>query len=53
MVDAMARRYSTLRDADVSLFPMALTSLGQLREHGVKLGLLTNGSTDKQWAKIR
>ena len=53
MVDAMARRYSTLRDAAVSLFPMALSVLGRLREHGVKLGLLTNGSTDKQWAKIR
>ena len=53
MVDAMARRYSTLRDAAISLFPMALSVLGRLREHGVKLGLLTNGSTDKQWAKIR
>ena len=53
MVDAMARRYSTLRDDAVSLFPKALSGLGRLREHGVKLGLLTNGSTDKQWAKIR
>ena len=53
MVDAIARRYSTLRDAAISLFPMALSVLGRLREHGVKLGLLTNGSTDKQWAKIR
>ena len=53
MVDAMARRYTNLRDEAVSLFPMALTSLGELREQGVKLGLLTNGSTDKQWAKIR
>ena len=53
MVDAMARRYATLRDEAVSLLPMALSVLGRLREHGVKLGLLTNGSTDKQWAKIR
>ncbi len=53
MVDAMARRYATLRDEAVSLLPMALSVLGRLREHGLKLGLLTNGSTDKQWAKIR
>ena len=49
----MARRYATLRDEAVSLFPKALSVLGRLREHGVKLGLLANGSTDKQWAKIR
>ena len=53
MVDAMARRYATLRDEAVPLFPKALSVLGRLREHGVKLGLLANGSTDKQWAKIR
>ena len=48
MVDAMARRYATLRDEAVSLLPMALSVLGRLREHGVKLRLLTNGSNDKQ-----
>ena len=52
-VDAMALRYTALRDEAVALFPGALAALERLRKRGILLGLLTNGSTEKQWGKIR
>ena len=52
LIDAMARRYTALRDGAVTPFRGAITALERLRGNGVKLGLLTNGSTEKQWAKI-
>ena len=51
--DAMARRYTAPRDEAVAPFPGALEALGRLRSSGSKLALLTNGSSEKQWAKIR
>ena len=51
-VDAMAQRYTALRDEAVKLFQGALTALERLRESGIQLALLTNGSADKQWGKI-
>ena len=52
-VDAMAKRYTALRDEAVKPFQGALAALERLRESGVRLALLTNGSSEKQWAKIR
>lgn len=51
--DAMAERYTALRDEAVTPFPGALSALERLRESGIQLALLTNGSTEKQWGKIR
>ena len=53
LVDAMARRYTVLRDEAVTPFRGALAALERLRGNGVRLALLTNGSTEKQWGKIR
>ncbi len=53
LVDAMARRYTLLRDQAVRPFPNALATLERLREAGIRLALLTNGSAKTQWEKIR
>ena len=53
VVDALARRYTALRDEAVTPFQGALAALERLRESGIQLALLTNGSTEKQWGKIR
>lgn len=53
LIDAMARRYTVLRDEAVTPFRGALAALERLRGSGFKLALLTNGSTEKQWGKIR
>ena len=53
LIDTMARRYTVLRDEAVTPFRGALAALERLRGSGVKLALLTNGSSEKQWAKIR
>ena len=52
-VDAMAKRYTALRDEAVKPFPGAVAALERLRESGNRLALLTNGSSEKQWGKIR
>ena len=52
LVDAMARRYTVLRDEAVTPFRGALGALERLRGSGIQLALLTNGSTEKQWGKI-
>lgn len=53
VVDAMARRYTTLRDDAVKPFQGALAALERFRESSIQLALLTNGSSEKQWGKIR
>ena len=53
LLEAMARRYTALRDEAVVPFRGALAALERLRGSGAKLALLTNGSTEKQWGKIR
>ena len=53
LIDAMARRYTVLRDEAVTPFRGAMAVLERLRGSGTKLALLTNGSTEKQWGKIR
>jgi putative hydrolase of the HAD superfamily len=44
--------YALRRDEDVQPFPGALDTLRRLREAGVRLALLTNGSAALQWRKI-
>ena len=53
VVDALARRYTALRDGAVKPFQGAVAALERLRGRGIQLALLTNGSSEKQWAKIR
>ena len=53
LVEAMARHYTGLRDEAVTPFRGALAALERLRGCGVRLALLTNGSTETQWGKIR
>lgn len=52
VVDAMAQRYTALRDDAVKPFQGAVAALERLRKSGIRLALLTNGSSEKQWAKI-
>ena len=49
---AIADSYHELRAERVTLFPGALSTLRELRSRGVRLGLVTNGSSDGQRAKI-
>jgi len=49
---AIADRYHDLRAERVTLFPGALSTLYELRARGIRLGLVTNGSSDGQRAKI-
>ena len=49
---AIAEAFAARRHARMSLFPDALRLLTALREHGVPLGLVTNGDAREQRAKI-
>ena len=49
---AIADVYHELRAERVTLFPGALSALRELRGRGIGLGLVTNGSSDGQRAKI-
>lgn len=49
---AIADRFSALREERYSPFPGAIETLEALREHGVKLALVTNGSGETQRAKL-
>ena len=53
IADTMANRFTTLRERAVKPFPGAIDTLRQLREGGVRLGLLTNGQAESQRGKIR
>ena len=52
LAHAMAERYRDLRDAALHLIPGAVDALERLRERGVRLGLVTNGTGPDQRAKI-
>lgn len=52
-LSARAVRYEELRDEALSLVPGAMALLRRLRELPVRTALVTNGATEKQWAKIR
>ena len=50
--EAMADRFTTLRDAAIRPFPGATETLRRLGEAGVRLGLLSNGDGPTQRGKI-
>jgi putative hydrolase of the HAD superfamily len=50
--DALADAYNALHDAELELFPDAHETLDRLREHGVRLALVTNGAGEPQRAKV-
>lgn len=52
LADRYAARFTEARDAMTVCFPGALEGLRALREHGVRLALITNGSAATQRAKI-
>ncbi len=52
IVDGMADRYATKRDEKLKPFPGAIDTLRRLKAAGVRMGLLTNGSSESQRGKI-
>jgi putative hydrolase of the HAD superfamily len=48
----MADRYSVYRDEQMALFPGVHEAIDALKNHGVKLALVTNGAAETQRAKI-
>ena len=48
----MADRYATKRDETLRPFPGAIDTLRRLKAAGVRMGLLTNGSSESQRGKI-
>lgn len=50
--EAMADRFTALRDAAIRPFPGAIDTLRRLGEAGVRLGLLSNGDGPSQRGKI-
>jgi putative hydrolase of the HAD superfamily len=52
LAQAIANSYRDLRDEGMSVFAGAVETLQRLRAHGVQLGLVTNGSSTDQRAKL-
>lgn len=52
VAEAMADRFTALRDEAIRPFPGALDTLRRLREEGVRLALLSNGDGPTQRGKI-
>lgn len=52
LTNAIADRFTKLRDDEMYLFPGAVDTLEQLRRRGVRLTLITNGDGETQRAKI-
>jgi len=50
--NAIADRFTRLRDEEMSLFPGACETLDELKERGVRLALITNGASEVQRGKI-
>jgi putative hydrolase of the HAD superfamily len=48
----IADTFTASRDTWVAPFPGAVETLAALRERGVRMGLITNGAAQPQWAKI-
>ena len=51
-VASMADRYAALRENTLKPFPGAMDALKRLKKAGIHMGLLTNGSSESQRAKI-
>jgi putative hydrolase of the HAD superfamily len=52
LTEAIADRFTALRDEEMQLFPGAIETLKTLRGRGVRLGLITNGDGATQRGKI-
>ena len=52
VVDGMADRYATKRDEKLKPFPGAIDTLRRLKAAGIRMGLLTNGSSESQQGKV-
>ena len=52
IVDGMADRYADVREEKLEPFPGAIDTLRRLKAAGVRMGLLTNGSSESQRGKI-
>lgn len=52
IVDGMADRYAAIRDEELKPFPGAIDTLRRLKAAGIRMGLLTNGSSESQRGKI-
>jgi putative hydrolase of the HAD superfamily len=50
--DAMADRFTLIRDEELNLFPGAHETLDRLKDLGVLLALITNGAAEPQRAKV-
>ena len=48
----MADRYAALRENTLKPFPGAMDALKRLKKTGIRMGLLTNGRSESQRAKI-
>ena len=53
LAGCMADRYTTVREEGVRPFLGAIDTLRLLREENIRLGLITNGSSDTQRGKIK
>lgn len=52
LAETIGREYSELQESRIALFPDALATLSALREAGVRMALVTNGSARLQRRKI-
>jgi len=52
VVEGMADCYATKRDEELKPFPGAIDTLRRLKAAGIRMGLLTNGSSDSQRGKV-
>jgi putative hydrolase of the HAD superfamily len=52
LAEEMAEHRTRLAVEMVDLFPGALATVQRLKQAGVKLGMVTNGTASEQWAKI-
>ena len=53
LAKTIAVTYGEERARQVRLLPGALEAIGLFRSKGIRLGLITNGGAETQWAKIR
>ncbi|MDL2248405.1 HAD family hydrolase [Tyzzerella sp. OttesenSCG-928-J15] len=52
-VESLARGYSEIKYSLIHIYPESIPLLNKLKEAGVRLGLLTNGTSEEQRDKIR
>jgi putative hydrolase of the HAD superfamily len=52
VIDAMAARFTALREEEMHVFPGACETLDRLKELGVRLALVTNGPAEVQRKKL-